>query len=759
MSAGRCPNCGAAFRAGASFCPSCGTALAATCPNCGSPVEPDARFCQTCGLALRPAGDERRDPIRRYMPSELAGRLESARAKGSMQGERRIVTALFCDVTGSTSMAERLDPEEWTDIMNAGYERLIVPVFRYEGTVARLMGDAILAFFGAPIAHEDDPERAVLAGLEIVSGVGTFREELARERGLDFNVRVGINTGLVVVGEVGSDLRLEYTAMGDAVNLAARMEQTATPGTVQISEDTHRQVAPLFDVEPLGPIEVKGKREPVGAFRVLGRKAAPGPTRGIEGLRAPLVGREVEMAALRSFLEVLREGRGGIACLVGEAGLGKSRIVRELREVWGAQEGNGDGGQTWIEAQALSYDSARPYGQFQDLVRGVVGAVEGEPAAQVREKIRARFAHLPPDRQGRIERGLAAILAVEGDGGGELEGEALKREIFEVVLETGSGLEGPRVLVFEDVHWADPISAELLQHLLQLTDREPLGIMVTLRPDRTAPGWSVKQAAESRFHDRYIEVALRPLSPDESESLVDGLLAVSELPREVVDAIGGRAEGNPFFLEEVIRTLIERGSLRRRDGSWTLAGDPGDLAIPDSVQALLTARIDRLEEGPRHLLQAASVIGRSFSFPVLERVRGDEGAAIEPDLVRLERADLITEVARLPERDYEFRHALTREAAYSSILLRTRRDLHRRAGEAIEELYADRLEEWAPVLGLHFFEADDPRALAYYTTAGDAAARLYANDEAAGFYARAIEVAGQQDTPSDGLLKNGTISD
>ena len=250
----------------------------------------------------------------------------AGRSRRTLQGERRTVTVLFCDVAGSTAMAEQLDPEEWAEIMNDAFQYLTGPIERYEGTVARLMGDAILAFFGAPVAHEDDPQRAVLAGLDIVDGVGTFRQEIAREYGLDFNVRVGINTGPVVVGEVGSEFAGEYTAMGDAVNLASRMEQSAEPGTVQVAESTYALIEPLFDFEPLRPIEVKGKTEPVPAFRVKGLKAELGRVRGIEGLSAPLVGRDEEMDTLRRIASELREGRGQIVCMIGEPGLGKSRL-------------------------------------------------------------------------------------------------------------------------------------------------------------------------------------------------------------------------------------------------------------------------------------------------------------------------------------------------------------------------------------------------------------------------------------------------
>ena len=328
-----CAQCQTANPEGAKFCMSCGSALAASCPECGTELPSEARFCLNCGHQLGQASEaaSARAQLEQYIPRELLEKLEAARSSGGIQGERRVVTMLFCDVTGSTAAAEQLDPEEWAQIMNGAFEHLIAPVYRYEGTLARLMGDAILAFFGAPIAHEDDPHRAVLAGLEIVQSIEPYRNEVQRKWGVDFQVRVGINTGLVVMGEVGSDLRVEYTTLGDAINVAARMESAATPGTVLIAADTQRLVAPLFDLEDLGGLEVRGKSEPVATFRVISRKAQPQRERGIEGLESPMVGRDREIDVLRGLINDLGDGSGQIVSVMGEAGLGKSRLIAEAR--------------------------------------------------------------------------------------------------------------------------------------------------------------------------------------------------------------------------------------------------------------------------------------------------------------------------------------------------------------------------------------------------------------------------------------------
>jgi predicted ATPase/class 3 adenylate cyclase len=673
-----------------------------------------------------------------------------------MQGERRVVTALFCDVAGSTAMAENLDPEEWAEIMNEAFDYLIAPVYRYEGVVARLMGDAILAFFGAPIAHEDDPVRAVLAGLDIVRSVRPFRERIRREYGLDFKLRVGINTGPVVVGEVGSDLQMEYTAMGDAVNLAARMEQTALPGTLQITQHTYRLVAPFFDVYEVGSIEVRGKREPVQAYRVLGWHEQPGLRQGVVGLHAPLVGREQEFGMLKRIVDEVRDGRGQIVFLIGEAGLGKSRLIEELYAYWkqvsgspAADVASQTGAQSvWGVHQGMSYDATRAYGVFRRYLRRTFEIEEDDPPDAVRRKV-ARIARgRPPEEVARVTRAVEVMLEVAAEPEEPLRsGEALKRNLFEAALAgwRDMAVRAPSVVVLDDLHWADQASVELLQHLFQLTEAAPILFLCAMRPYRQSPGWQAKLVAERVYSHRYAEIELHPLSAVDSESLVDKLLDNPDLPDHLRRLLLRKAEGNPFFVEEVARALIDSAAIVRDEpGQRWRAGQHVDAAhidIPDSVQALLTARIDRLEDDVRRTLQLASVIGRAFAYRVLERV-AETPQALDSYLKTLQRADLIHVAAHTSEPVYEFRHELTRDAAYASILRRHRRTYHRQAGEAIEALFGERLEEQADRLAYHFDEAgDDERALKYTTLAGDVAARLYAAAEAIAHYTRAVGIA------------------
>jgi len=469
------------------------------CPRCGAEVTPELTFCDQCGAQLGgPArteepGTAAARALRRLAPREFAERLLATR--GQVGGERRVVTMLFSDVKGSTPMAERLDPEEVLEIMDGAFDVLIEPIARYEGALARLMGDGILAFFGAPIAHEHDAERACRAALEILNGAREYAARLEAERGMSgFNVRVGIHTGLVVVGEVGSDLRVEYTAMGDAVNLASRMEELADPGTVLITEDTYRLISRLFETQRLGPIEVRGKAEPVSVYRVLAPRPVAGKPRGIAGLESPLVGRDAEFQALREVLKRLQAGVGGIVTIVGEAGIGKSRLVAELRQEAAPLD------ITWVEGRCLSYGASMAYLPFLDTVHGLLGtSVEDAPLA-VRDALRNWVQRLCPDDVDDVYPFLGRMMSLPlgEDAAARLRGvelEGLKLLTFravERVVEVATGRR-PLVLVCEDLHWADPTSLELIERLLGLTDRCSLLLICAFRPYTEHGCWILPQ--------------------------------------------------------------------------------------------------------------------------------------------------------------------------------------------------------------------------------------------------------------------------
>ncbi len=778
----QCPQCNRGNPEGARFCGRCGAKLARMCAECGAevPPDPEIRFCVECGAEIQATeeapvadADAAAERLQRLVPKEYAERLLATR--GQVQAERRMVTILFSDVKGSTAMAEGLDPEEVMEIMDGAFDVLIEPIYRYEGTLARLMGDAVLAFFGAPIAHEDDPERACRAALGIVEGAKEYAARLEQEHGITgFNVRLGIHTGLVVVGEVGSDLRVEYTAMGDAINLAARLESAADPGTVLITEATLKLIAPLFETEALAPIQVKGKVEPVSVYRVLAAKEVPGKVRGIAGLESPLVGREVELAALQEALQRLQAGVGGIVTLVGEAGIGKSRLVAEARKhVVGVIHELPLRAMPlrWVEGRCLSYGGSVAYLLWLDVLRGLLGvALDDAPQAvgdalrdQVQELCRDAFDDVYPYLARLMTLALHDEVAARLD---DMDGRDLKTATFravETLIQCAAG-ERPLVLVCEDLHWADPTSLALLEQLLALTERVPLLLLSVFRPVKDHGCWRFRELAAQTYAERHTDVMLEPLTAVESQTLVANLLRIEHLPEVLRERILSRAEGNPFYVEEVIRSLIDRGAIVHDEptGRWTATREVADIPIPDTLQGVLVARIDRLQEEAKRVLQMASVIGRIFLYRLLSAIAAEE-RRLDEHLSTLQHEEMIRERARIPELEYIFKHDLTREAAYNGLLKKQRRVFHRQVAEVLEHLFPERIEEQLGLLAHHWEQSGNAeKAVEYLQRAGDKSRLAYALEEAVGYYQRALALLKEKEEHEQAartLMKMGLTYD
>jgi class 3 adenylate cyclase/tetratricopeptide (TPR) repeat protein len=746
-----CTNCETENPAGAAFCMKCGTKLGAPpCTKCGADIPEGAAFCMKCGTPVGDAASAAapasapapaQEAVEQYIPRELLNKLQAARKSGGMQGERRTVTILFCDVQGSTAAAEQLDPEEWAEIMNGAFEHLIAPVYRYEGMLARLMGDAILAFFGAPISHEDDPERAALAGLAIVNEIGPYQKRVKAKWGIDVNVRVGINTGLVVVGEVGSDMRLEYTAMGDAVNLASRMESTAQPGTVQVSEDTHKLIAPLFESESLGAVEVKGKREPVNTWRLLRKKLKPGRLRGIEGLDSPMIGRDRELGGARSQLEQLTRGTGQAMGVLGEAGLGKSRLLAELKAA-AKRDGLLDE-IGWLEARALSYETGAPYAPFTRMMREHFGldTAQGEERYAA---VASGVAEVAPHRVGLIAPYLAHALGVDvpeenNAAVAYLSPPDLRAKVDGAIIDWIESLaeQRPLVLVLEDMHWSDPASLDVSKALLEVTDRASLMLIGLLRPRRSEGAWSFHELASRDFAHRYSSHQLAPLDDDAGRALIENLLHIEGMTDELRDLILSRADGNPLYVEELIRTLIDRGELVEEEDGFVLRSEVEKIAVPETLQGVLNARLDQLDETTRRVAQTAAVLGRELAFDTLASVY-EPLADVNKGISELMRRGLVREVARLPARKLAFKHVLMRDAAYESLLLKTRRELHKSTAEVLLKIAPDD----AALIAHHYVSARErDLALPHLLTAGDRAAAAYANEDAKSLLGQAVDIA------------------
>jgi class 3 adenylate cyclase/tetratricopeptide (TPR) repeat protein len=753
-----CPNCQSENPHGARFCANCGTQLPLTCRNCGTELQPEARFCHNCGhpvadgpASAQPTGASLSTPsvpdqlIRRYLPKQLLAKLESARSSSLMSGERRVVTNLFCDVHESTTAAAHLDPEEWAEIINGAFEHMIQPIYQYEGTVARLQGDGILAFFGAPVAHEDDPERAVLAGLEIIRKIQPYSEQVKRQWDINLTVRVGINTGLVVVGEVGSDLRVEYTALGDAINLAARMEQNAEPGTVLVAESTYRLIAPLFDIEVIEGLAVKGYSKPLTAYRPIRRKEQPGSLRGLLGLSSPLIGRQEQMQALWSAIEGLNQGQGKIVSVIGEAGLGKSRLVHDFaRDLQATQPST-----QWLEGRTRSYQSSLPFAPFIDLFSRFFNLRSDSNGASAYPHILTRLQPLFGADSNDVAPYFAHLSGVPLDDETAerikyIPPQRLRATIFSHITALLENMlaAGPVVLYLDDLHWCDPTSLELLQSLLPLTKRSPLMVLTAFRPLQREPSWQYHLQARQVYSDRYHELNLAPLSETQSRQLVSSLLKIDDLPEKIRLKMMEKSEGNPLFVEEVIRSLLDDGLIVQENGRWRATAEIDHISLPDTLIGVITARLDRLPDDTRRILQAAAVLGREFSAGVLGEILSTGQESLENALTELQRRELVREIRPQPQQVFSFKHVLTQEAAYQSILLSSRRELHRLAAEAI----LSHTPNAAAEIAHHLLEARQAeRALSFLIKAGDQSNLTHALEEAIGFFQRALALEASDD--------------
>ena len=725
----RCPQCGHDNPDGVKFCGECGTRMEGLCPGCGTSNPPTNKFCHQCGQALAPppTSAARFASPQSYTPPHLAEKILTSRT--ALAGERKQVTVLFADVSGFTSISEQLDPEEVHQLMNRAFELMLGEVHRYEGTINQFLGDGVMALFGAPIAHEDHAQRAVHAALGMQRVLQGYGAELQRTQGITFRVRMGLNTGLVVVASIGDNLRMDYTAVGDTTNLAARMLNLAEPGQVVMAEDTHRAVSGYFVTRPLGARAIKGKAEPVNAYEVvrargLRTRLEVGAERGL----TPFVGREPELTLLQERWAEARAGRGQVIFLMGEAGIGKSRLLLEF------QRRLADEPVTWLTGRCISYGKEMAYLPIIDLLKHNFQVEEGDDDATISAKIEQGMVALGEELQPAIPH-IKYLLSVPPGDDAVLSMDAQQRrlKLFEALraMMLQGGQRRPLVLVVEDLHWIDKTSEEVLLHLADSIPAARVLLLVTYRPGYQNP------FGERTYTTR---IGLRTLSDYDSLRLAAGMLAMAEFPPELRDLIVRKAEGNPFFLEEVLKSLLEVGALRQRDGHYVLTKPISEIYVPNTVQDVIMARIDRLEEVPKKALQLASVIGREFTVRLLERI-SDVHAQLERFLQELKVLEFIYERSFYPELAYMFKHALTHDVAYNSLLMQRRKELHRLIAMAIEELYAERLPESYEMLAYHYERGEVwEKALEYLVKAGQKAQQAYANQEAREHYSRALDM-------------------
>jgi len=699
------------------FCGQCGAKLAALCSQCGSENPPGFKFCGECGSPLGTTKVETSIPEARptpaaqsYTPPHLASQI--LQSKSALEGERKQVTVLFCDLVGSTSLAERLGPETMHLLLNRFFELALSEVHRYEGTINQFLGDGFMALFGAPIAHEDHSRRAALAALGLQKLLAEHHAELGERGGVELKFRMGINTGWVVVGGIGDQLRRDYTAVGDTTNLAARLQQLAEPGAILVSQDTSRFLQGSARLEAMPPLQVKGKEEPVQAFRLLGVGLLQSDDAVlVSTARSPFVGRRREMAVLEELRDRAAGGEGQVVGVAAEAGSGKSRLIYEFRRrLW-------DRPVLHLAGRCLSYASGVPYVPILYMLRNAWEISEDDDVPAVTAKAMAGLRRAEMDVSEALPYLLHLLGIKEGtEALAELSPQALQARTFRLLRQTILNESRRRLVVLEveDLHWVDRTSEDFLSLLVEGLFAAHVLLIATYRSGYRPP-WIEKSYVT--------QISLARLTDAESEAVVRAVLRSVELPERLVDEVRGKAEGNPFFLEELARSLLEH---------------PGVL-VPDTIQGVLMARIDRLPDDHKRLLQTASVLGREFSLNLLAAIWEQPGdlTALLSDLKRWE---FLYEEPTAEEPRYLFKHALTQEAVYQTLLTGRRRTLHATAGKAFESLFVERLEDVYDALAYHFSEAGDAeKAISYLVLFAGQAVGRYAHAEAEKALRQALE--------------------
>jgi class 3 adenylate cyclase/predicted ATPase len=725
----KCPQCQHENPQGARFCEECATPLARSCSNCGTTLSAVAKFCPACAHPVAAvAGAPSRSPDG-YTPKHLAEKILTS--KSALEGERKQVTVLFADLKGSMELLADRDPEEARKLLDPVLERMMEAVHRYEGTVNQVMGDGIMALFGAPLAHEDHAVRACYAALRMQASLSALGEQLLRSQGVPIQVRVGLNSGEVVVRSIGSDLHMDYTAVGQTTHLAARMEQIAGPGSILMTAETLRLAEGYVDVKPLGLVPVKGVSEPVEVYEIMGAGTVRRRLQATMAARSlsRFVGRDTEVEQLRRALQQAGEGHGQLVAVIGEPGVGKSRLFFEFTRSYRTQ--------SWLvlESGSVSYGKATPYLPVIDLLKAYFKIEDRDDPRQVREKVTGKLLTL--DRA--LESSVPALLALLDIPVDDTDWQASdprqrRQRTLDAVkrLLLAESCVQPLLLVFEDLHWIDSETQAFLDTFFESLPTTRILVLVNYRPEYQHT-WGRKTY--------YIQLRIDPLPAQNADELLHALLGpdpgVDPLRRLLIQ----RTEGNPFFLEESVRTLVETGALAGERGAYRLARAVQTLQIPATAQAMLAARIDRLTPEHKRVLQAASVIGKDVPLSLLQAVADEEDEPLRRALAELQATEFLYETRLFPDVEYTFKHALTHDVTYGTLLQDRRRALHAGIVEAIERLYSDRLGEQMDLLAHHAVRGEVwEKAVVYLREDGTKALMRSANADAVTYLTRGLDV-------------------
>ncbi|GGO81630.1 adenylate/guanylate cyclase domain-containing protein [Marinobacterium nitratireducens] len=737
----RCAGCGFENPRGVRFCKHCGGALAQTCSRCGHNLRPAAKFCDECGAAQAPEADAGEsgavlEPIH-YPPRHLTERILASQSvigtRGRSAGERKIVTALFADMAGSTALVQNLDPEEVRSLIDPVLTLMMEAVHHYEGYVAKSLGDGILALFGAPIAHEDHPQRALYAALRMQEAMRLYADRVRLEKEIPLQIRVGIHTGEVLVRSIETcDLRADYEPIGQSIHLASRMEGIATPGSIVVSEATYRLAEGYFEFKTLGAIPVKGVAQPLEVYEVTG--VGPLRTRlqvsAQRGL-APFVGRQPELEALSRALARSRRSHGQVLGVVGEPGVGKSRLFYEFQAIARSDC-------LVLETFSVSHGKAFAFLPLIELLKDYLQIGPQDDERVRREKVTGKVLTLDRDLEDCLPF-LFFLLGVSEPETPLAQMDAMLRRqrTFEAIcrLLLRESLNQPLVVVFEDLQWLDSETGLFLEHLIANLASARLLLLVNYRPEYR-PQWG-----ERRF---FTQLRLDPLGQDEAQELLDSLLGEDASLASLKPLVMSQTEGNPFFLEEVVQALVEEQVLIGEPGRYRLEQAPELLQIPTTVQGVLTARIDRLNADEKVLLQTLAVIGKAFPWSLMLQVVDMTEAGLRLLLSRLQAGEFLYERPAFPEVEYTFKHALTQEVAYASLPMGRRSELHERTARAIETLFPDQLEDRCNELAHHYgCSGNVLKAVEYLRRAGEQALHRSANAEAVGHLQQALELLGR----------------